>query len=276
MPKYADMTKAFSKHTLETFEAASASIPLRQLERVFDAVGIRLGQDPGGAAGTRRAQFRRYVASVDQRDVQQLQQLGAALGGLIDEVAVSKQEFLVRAATSDGFIFEGGRFRAAPSAASVEERMQALGLHVPAAAKVPPQLSTAFHWARVYGDRVFLSGHGAQERDGSLAGPFGHVGKDVTAEQATSSARLAMLSVLGSLKRAIGDLGLVAAWLRVDGFVLAAPGFDGTTNVIDGASELLIDVFGPEVAAHARTATGVAATPLSYPVVIAAEVAVRR
>jgi hypothetical protein len=106
--------KVFSRQTLEKFEAASASIPLRQLDRAFAGADIRLGKDPGGPDGTRRVQFRRYVASIDQRDPQQLDRLGAVLGALIDEVATSKQEFLEKAAESDGFLFASGVF--SPSA----------------------------------------------------------------------------------------------------------------------------------------------------------------
>ena len=111
-----NVPKVFSKGTLEKFEAASASIPLRQIDRAFAAVDIRLGADPGGPEGTRRMQFRRYVASVDQDDPQQLLRLGEVLGTLIDEVATSKQDFLVKAAESDGFVFADGVFRPAPTA----------------------------------------------------------------------------------------------------------------------------------------------------------------
>ncbi len=107
------MVKVFSPQTLDKFEAASASIPLRQLERAFGGARIRLGTDPGGPVGSRRAQFRRYVASVDQHEPQQLEQLGHALGALIDEVAESKVDFLVKAAERDGFALEGGVFRPA-------------------------------------------------------------------------------------------------------------------------------------------------------------------
>ena len=107
------MVKVFSPQTLDKFEAASASIPLRQLERAFGGANIRLGTDPGGPDGNRRAQFRRYVASVDQHEPQQLEQLGHALGTLIDEVAESKVEFLVKAAERDGFLLQGGVFRPA-------------------------------------------------------------------------------------------------------------------------------------------------------------------
>ena len=104
-----------------------------------------------------------------------------------------------------------------------------------------------FAWARVLGDRVYVSGHGPQAADGRVVGPFGRVGLEATPEQAADAARLATLSVLGSVRRAIGDLDRIVAWLRVDGFVLAAPGFDRTTHVINGASRLIIELFGKEV-----------------------------
>ena len=104
------MPKAFSQATLAKFEDASASIPLRQLVRAFEDAGMRMGADPGGSDGARRVQFRRYVASVDQANPKQLERLGAVLGSLIDEVATSKQEFLIRAAESDGFRFADGVF----------------------------------------------------------------------------------------------------------------------------------------------------------------------
>jgi hypothetical protein len=114
--------KVFSRRTLGEFEAASASIPLRQLDRAFQAAAIRRGEDPGGPEGARRMQFRRYLAGVAQNDPQQLDRLGDALGALIDEVATSKKDFLVKAAERDGFIFADGVFRPAgtgPSAFTV-------------------------------------------------------------------------------------------------------------------------------------------------------------
>lgn len=148
-----------------------------------------------------------------------------------------------------------------------------MGVHLPAEAKPPPGVVIDFAWARVHGDHVYLSGHGPQAPDGTIVGPFGHVGTEVSPEQAVESAKLAALSAIASLRRSIGSLDRVAAWLRVDGFVLAAPGFDRTTNVVNGASCLILEAFGEDVGRHARTAMGVAATPLNCPVVIAAVVA---
>jgi hypothetical protein len=78
-----------------------------------------------------------------------------------------------------------------------------------------------------------------------------------------------------SPKRELGDLDRVAAWPMVSGMVNVAPGFTQTTNVINGCSDLLLDLNGPEAGRHARTATGMAQLPLNLPVVIAAEVGVR-
>jgi len=105
--------KVFSPLTLGKFEDASASIPLRQIVRAFEGANIRPGEDPGGPGGDRRTQFRRYVAGVDQHDPRQLDRLGHALGALIEEVAASKVDFLVKAAESDHFTFADGVFRPA-------------------------------------------------------------------------------------------------------------------------------------------------------------------
>jgi|SRR5271165_4089482 len=102
--------KVFSRRTLEKFEDASASIPIRQLDRAFAGADIRRGEDPGGPAGARRAQFRRYIAGVDQHDPRQLDRLANALGALIEEVAASKKDFLIRTAERDGFSFANGVF----------------------------------------------------------------------------------------------------------------------------------------------------------------------
>ena len=157
----------------------------------------------------------------------------------------------------------------------IEQRIKDLGLYLPAVLQAPAGVVIDFAWARVFGDRVYASGHGPQAEDGTLVGPFGRVGAEVTPEQAVEAARLATLSVLASVKRAIGDLDRITAWLRIESYVLVAPNFDRTTNAVNGCSRLLADIFGAEIAPHARTAMGVAATPLSCPAVIAAELAFR-
>ena len=112
--------------------------------------------------------------------------------------------------------------------------------------------------------------------DGSIAGPFGKVEVEVSPEQAYQAARLTALAVLGSLKRALGDLDRVTAWLVVHGMVNAVPGSVASTNVINGISDLILELYGPEIARHARTAVGMAALPLTLCVVVSAEVEIRQ
>jgi hypothetical protein len=108
----------FSKETLSKFADACASIPLRPLDRAFERAGIRPGKTDDNSGGARRTQFRRYLAGVDRNDERQLQQLGDALGALIDEVADSKKAFLIGAAEQDGFSLTDGAFRVAVTDAS--------------------------------------------------------------------------------------------------------------------------------------------------------------
>ena len=103
----------------------------------------------------------------------------------------------------------------------VEERLEELGLVLPGPIKTPPGLVLPFAWVRVRGSRAYVSGHGALNPDGSLAGPLGKVGAEVSEEQAYEAARLTALSMLGSLKRELGDLDRITAWLRVFGMVTA-------------------------------------------------------
>lgn len=156
----------------------------------------------------------------------------------------------------------------------VEEKLKALNLNLPEPLKSSPNMKLPPSWIRVRGNRAFISGHGPQNLDGSIAGPLGKVGNnnDVTLEQAYQAARLATLSILGTLKRELGDLDRVTAWLMVSGFVNVAPGFTETTAAINGCSDLILELYGPDVGQHARTAMGVATTPFGLPVIIAAEV----
>jgi enamine deaminase RidA (YjgF/YER057c/UK114 family) len=154
----------------------------------------------------------------------------------------------------------------------VEARLEELGLVLPGPLKAPPGLHLPFSWVRVRGDRAYVSGHGAQNADGSLAGPFGKVGAEVSVEQGHEAARLTALAILSSLKRAMGDLDRVSAWLKVFGMVNSAPGFNQQPNVINGFSDLIIEVYGPEAGDHARSAVGMAELPLGLSFEIEAEV----
>ena len=154
----------------------------------------------------------------------------------------------------------------------IEARLEELQLALPQPMKLPPGLHLPFPWVRVRGNRAYISGHAPQNPDGSVAGPFGKVGADVSLEQAYQAARLTALSMLGSLKRELGDLDRIAAWLRVFGMVNSAPGFNQQPGVINGFTDLILDVYGPEVGPHARSAVGMAELPFGIPVEIEAEV----
>jgi enamine deaminase RidA (YjgF/YER057c/UK114 family) len=153
----------------------------------------------------------------------------------------------------------------------VEARLAELGLVLPQPMQVPAGVRFPFTNVRVQGKRAFVAGHGPLNPDGSLAGPFGKVPTDVTPEQAQQSARLVLLAMLASLKRELGDLDRIAAWLRVFGMVNSAPDFTLQPNVINGCSDLLIDLFGTEIGQHARSAVGLAELPHGIPVEINGE-----
>ena len=157
--------------------------------------------------------------------------------------------------------------------ARIEQRLQALGLVLPAPLQLPAGAALPFPWIRVVGSRALISGHGPTNVDGSLAQPLGKLGAEVTIEQGYAAARSTGLAILASLKRELGDLDRIAHWVRVFGMVNSAAGFHRQPAVINGFTDLIVEVFGPDVGAHARSAVGMAALPFDIPVEIEAEVA---
>jgi enamine deaminase RidA (YjgF/YER057c/UK114 family) len=154
----------------------------------------------------------------------------------------------------------------------IERRIAELGLVLPEPLTPPPGVELPFPFVRIRGTRAFVSGHGPTNPDGSIAGPFGKVGAEVTQEQAHQAAELTGLAMLSGLRAALGDLDRVTAWLRVFGMVNTAPGFTATPAVINGFSELILRLWGRDNGAHARSAVGMAALPFDLPVEIEAEV----
>jgi enamine deaminase RidA (YjgF/YER057c/UK114 family) len=155
----------------------------------------------------------------------------------------------------------------------IEAKLRELGLALPPPVQPPPGVRLPFTPVRVVGDRACISGHGPQNPDGSIAGPFGKVGAEVTVEQGYRAARLTALSMLGSLARELGDLDRITAWVRVFGMVNSAPGFASQPAVVNGFSDLVLELFG-EAGAHARSAVGMAELPFNLPVEVEAEVQV--
>ena len=155
---------------------------------------------------------------------------------------------------------------------SAEQRLRELGLVLPAPLQLPAGARLPFVPVRIRGKHAFVSGHGPLDAAGNIAGPFGKVGANVTPEQANHAARLTMLAILADLRVALGSLDRISAWLKLLGMVNAAQGFNAMPRVINGASDLILDVFGPDIGAHARSAIGVAELPWNIPVEIEAEV----
>jgi len=155
---------------------------------------------------------------------------------------------------------------------TIESRLAALGLQLPAPLQVPPGVKLPFQFVRVAGSRAYISGHGPQNTDGSIAQPLGKLGRELTVEQGYQQARAVALSILGSLKRTLGELDRVRQWNRVFGMVNSAAGFNKQPAVINGFSDLILELYGPEAGGHARSAVGMAELPFDIPVEVEAEV----
>lgn len=150
---------------------------------------------------------------------------------------------------------------------SPEERLAALGLSLPP--PFPPAAS--YRSVRVHGDTAYVAGHGPM-----LAGRpeyQGKLGADVDIDTGRLSAQLTALNILASLKQELGELSVVSGVLKLLVLVNSTPDFDRHFAVADGASDLLLTVFGPE-AVHARSAIGVASLPFNIATEIEAVFAV--
>src|SRR3981189_3698056 len=108
--------------------------------------------------------------------------------------------------------------------AKIEARLAALGLVLPPAFAPPPAVVLPFVHVRLIGNRGIIAGHGPQSPEGALAQPLGKVGRELTLEQGYTAAKLTALSMLGYLKRALGDLDPISHWVRIFGMVTSEPG----------------------------------------------------
>lgn len=138
-------------------------------------------------------------------------------------------------------------------------KLQELGIELPSVAAPV----AAYVPAVKAGDFVYTSGQ-LPFVEGKLA-VTGLVGDDVDADSAYQQARIATLNALAAVHDLVG-IDNVTKIVKVNGFVASAKGFNGQPGVLNGASDLLGEVFGPEVGAHARAAVGVAELPLGAPV----------
>jgi enamine deaminase RidA (YjgF/YER057c/UK114 family) len=153
----------------------------------------------------------------------------------------------------------------------VESRLTERGLVLPPKSEPRPDFPTPFTRVRMSRNRIFIAGQGPRDAEGGYAGPWGKVPSEVSLEQGQGAARKIALSMLGDLQRGLGDLDRITAWMMVHGYVNAEPGFGQTTLVMNGFSDLILELFDREIGDHARSSIGVAALPNNVPVIIAAE-----
>ena len=143
----------------------------------------------------------------------------------------------------------------------VEERLSGLGLELPEPA---PPIANYVPAVRT-GNLVFLSGH-APRQAGSYV-YLGKLGRELSVDDGYQAARVVILSALASLKAEIGDLDRVRRVVKVLGMVNSAPDFHDQPAVINGASDLLVELFG-DAGRHARSAVGMAELPMGISVEI--------
>ncbi|MCL2768726.1 MAG: RidA family protein [Solirubrobacterales bacterium] len=143
----------------------------------------------------------------------------------------------------------------------IAERMRELGV------VLPPVFTPAANYRGCVrdGGLAWVSGHGPVDGETAICGK---VGAEVSLERAHRAARMAGLSILATLQAELGDLERIERVVKVFGMVNCAPGFNRPPAVINGCSELLVDLFGGEAGGHARSAVGVAELPFDWAVEI--------
>lgn len=151
--------------------------------------------------------------------------------------------------------FERGRVGA-------EERIVELGLELPE----PPSPRANYVPAVRSGSLLFISGHGPYRPDGSMT--TGKVGGDLSLDDGREAARLVALNLLATLRRELGSLDRVVRVVKVLGMVNCVAGFGESPGVINGCSDLLVEVFGSAVGNHARSAVGIFELPFNIAVEI--------
>jgi enamine deaminase RidA (YjgF/YER057c/UK114 family) len=158
-------------------------------------------------------------------------------------------------------VFIASSFATAQTATSPEARIKELGITL----RTPGPPTANFLGAVRVGNMVYLSGHGPLKPDGEYM--IGKVGSEFNLEQAQQAARLTGISLLSALKAEVGNLNNVKRFVKVLGMVNAVPSFDQHSQVINGFSDLMVEVFG-ENGKHARSAIGLGSLPRNIPVEI--------
>ena len=149
----------------------------------------------------------------------------------------------------------------------IEARLEELGLTLPAPLMPPGN----FRLVKLHNGLAYISGHGPF--DGAKLLVEGLIGRELTLEQGYDAARKTALSILASLKRELGDLDRVTQWLRAVGYVHCVPGFAQNAAVVNGFSDLIVELWG-DPGRHARSSPGQGPAPLDVPIIIDAIAAV--
>jgi enamine deaminase RidA (YjgF/YER057c/UK114 family) len=160
------------------------------------------------------------------------------------------------------FRLRGGEMRrpADRGAMTVADRLESLGIELPR--PYPP--AGNYLPSVIDGGLVYVGGHGPVAGDQMMRGK---VGGNLTLEQGRQAARMTALAILATLQAELGDLDRIQRIIKVFGMVNAAPGFDRTPAVIDGCSDLLVEIFG-DAGRHTRSAVGLAELPFGIAVEI--------
>ena len=143
--------------------------------------------------------------------------------------------------------------------AKIEERIKELGLTLPAA----PSPMANYVTARRTGNLLFFSGAGPFEEGKPVV--FGKVGNELSQEEGYQAARLTGLNLIAQLKKELGDLDRIKQFVKVQAFVASSPDFMAQPAVMNGVSDLFVEVFG-EKGKHARTAVAVPQLPFNIPI----------
>ncbi|MEM0907749.1 MAG: RidA family protein [Pseudomonadota bacterium] len=137
---------------------------------------------------------------------------------------------------------------------TVEKRLAQMGITLPAPLELPSANRTA---AVQVGNMLYLSGHGAALLEDDSVKRRGKVDLDITEAEAYATARALAIKMIATLKHHISDLDRVERVVKILGMINAHPDFERQNKVLNGASDLFFEVFGPEVGCHARSSVGV-------------------
>lgn len=147
----------------------------------------------------------------------------------------------------------------------IENRMAQLGLTLPAPLVLPSENRTS---AIQIGEMLYVSGHGAALLEDESVQRRGKVDLDISVEEAKATAKAVALKMIATVKHHVGDLDRVARVVKILGMINAHPDFERQNKVLDGASDLFFEVFGPEIGCHARSSVGVDGLVARQPVEI--------